>query len=70
MMEKVELMKHIKDHVQYPAKKQDIIEMCNRMEHVDKKDRKWLEKELPDREYKSAEEVMAALGMKSAGTEM
>ena len=70
MMEKVELMKHLKDHINYPATKQDIMEACNMMEHVDEKDREWLEKNLPDKEYKSAEEVMAAVGMKTMGAEM
>lgn len=56
-----ELMDHLKDHVSYPASKQDIIESCNMMEHVPGEDKEWVIENLPDGMYENAGEVKLAL---------
>ncbi len=58
-----ELMTHLQSHVMYPASKQTIVEMCNKMAHVPASTRMWVEKDLPEKTYKSADEVVKALGM-------
>lgn len=70
MMEKVELVKHVREHVKYPATKHDIVDGYSRMENVSEEDTQWLEKTLPDKVYKSGEEVMTALGLKSMGVDV
>jgi hypothetical protein len=61
--DKKELMTHLQSHIMYPASKQTIVEMCNNMAHVPASTRMWVEKDLPERTYKSADEVVKALGM-------
>ncbi len=60
-------MEHIKAHVNYPISKSEIIAECNNMAmhgtDYDAKDRGWLEQNLPDRTYNSADEVLSAIGM-------
>jgi hypothetical protein len=58
-----ELMNHLQNHVMYPASKRTIVESCNKMEHVPASTRTWAEQRLPDRTYKSADEVVMKLGM-------
>jgi len=58
-----EIVEHLKDHVKFPATKRQLIEACNRMEHVRAEDREWFESAIPDGTYKSPEEVFRALGM-------
>lgn len=60
-MEKKEAMEHIRNHLQYPATKKQLVEQCNNMEEVPKTDADWLKKALPDRTYKNADEVMKAI---------
>lgn len=57
------MIKHLREHVNYPASKQQLAEACNRMSHTPHEDRDWFMKTLPDKTYKSADEVMGALGM-------
>jgi hypothetical protein len=63
-VKKKDLMKkHIKEHVSYPTTKKALVEACNMMSDVPKWDKDWFEKNLPDKEYKTAEEVMKALNL-------
>lgn len=55
-------IKHLKDHQEYPASKQDLMEACNGLSDFSDVDKKWFSKHLSDRTYKSAEEVMEKLG--------
>ncbi len=56
-----ELRDHILNHIDYPATKQEIVEQCNRMAHVPEDTRRMVNETLPNRTYKSADEVMKAL---------
>ena len=58
---KKELAGHIREDMEYPATKRAILEACNKMEHVPKADRDWVAKNLPDRTFKNADEVIKAL---------
>lgn len=54
---------HMKDHVKYPATKQDLVAACNGMSEFSDEDKKWFMDTLPEGTYNSAEEVEAAIGM-------
>jgi len=54
---------HIKAHIEYPATKKQIVEACNNMSDVSAADRAWFSKTLPDKKYKSADDVIKALKM-------
>lgn len=58
-----ELMMHLREHMQYPASKAQIIEACNYMGHVPKATVEWFDKTLPDRTYNSADDVIHAVGL-------
>lgn len=58
-----EMEMHIREHVTYPATKQQIIDGCNMMSHVPDEGRKMVEMKLKDKTYMSAEEVMMDMGM-------
>jgi len=61
---KAEVVKHIKEHLKYPATKKQMVEACNKMSDVPKADREWFQKNLPDKTYKNADEVIKALKLK------
>jgi hypothetical protein len=50
----------VREHVTYPATKSVIVETCNRMTEVPKENKEWFERYLPDRTYRSPEEVIKA----------
>jgi len=54
-------LEHLKNHVEYPATKNDIVTACNNLSDVPQADKDWFEKNLPDRTYKNAEEVLTAI---------
>jgi hypothetical protein len=60
-IKKKEVIEHIRVHADYPATKKQLIEWCNNMSDVPKEDREWFKKNLPERTYYSAEEVIKAL---------
>ena len=62
-MDTKELMSHLQNHIKYPATKRTIVESCNQMAHVPADSRAWVEQKLPDRNYKSANEVVMQLGL-------
>lgn len=65
---------HLKKHQMYPATKEELIKECNDLSDFSDQDKKWFSDNLPDKTYKSAEEVMMALGLgkedKTAGMHM
>lgn len=61
-MQAPEIMEHL-NHVAYPASKQELVEACGKMSDVQEKDKEWFTETLPEKIYKSAEEVKQALGM-------
>lgn len=52
---------HIKRHVTYPTGKSELVAACNNMMDVPADDKDWFTRTLPERSYKSAEEVMTEL---------
>jgi hypothetical protein len=58
-----EMEMHIREHVMYPATKQQIIEGCNNMVHVPEEARQMVGMKLKDKTYMSADEVMMDMGM-------
>lgn len=61
--DKQEMMSHIREHAQYPATKQALVEACNNMEHVSEEHRKWFSDTLPDKTYQNADEVISAVSL-------
>lgn len=58
------LERHIIEDVNYPATKQKLIMTCNGMSDIAKEDKEWLKKNLPEKAFETANEVMQALGLK------
>ncbi len=56
-----EELDHIKNHVDYPASRTEVVEACNNMSDVPSDDRDWFSKTLPEGTYKTADEVVSAL---------
>lgn len=63
MDEMKEMLSHLKEHITYPATKQQIWSACNNMQHVTDKEKEMFQKMVPDGTYNSADEVMKAAGM-------
>ncbi len=53
-----EVREHLQKHVVYPANKKEVIEACNLMSDVPKEDKEAFERNLPDWDYKNADEIM------------
>jgi len=51
---------HVREHVNYPATKNLIVEGCMGMTEIPQTDKEWFEKNLPERTYKNAEDVIKA----------
>ena len=60
-MEMKETEIHVREHMSYPASKDQLIQACNMMSHVPEADRKWFEETLPEGTYNSADEVLGKL---------
>lgn len=56
--------KHLLEHQQYPASRAELVASCNKLMDFSADDKKWFSESLPERSYASADEVMAALGLK------
>ncbi|MDA4131089.1 MAG: DUF2795 domain-containing protein [Thaumarchaeota archaeon] len=52
---------HIKNHIDYPATKQQVVEACNNMSDVPSDDKEWVSKSLPEQTYGGPEDVVNAL---------
>jgi hypothetical protein len=52
---------HIKNHVTYPASRQEVVDACNGMADVPTEDKNWFSMSLPDGTYRAPEDVMTAL---------
>jgi len=48
-------------HISYPSNKSEIIAACASMAEMPKADREWIEQNLPNGTYRSADEVVRAL---------
>ena len=55
------IVEHIRNHTNYPATKVQLEEACNRMEECSDEQKQWFAKELPNRTFRNANEVIKAL---------
>jgi len=58
---KDDIMTHVREHTKYPSTKSELIAACGDMSDVPKTDKEWIEQNLPDRTYSTADEVIRAL---------
>jgi len=56
-------LEHVKQHVTYPTTKNELVAACNKMYDVPEREREWFKRVLPDRTYRSSDEVIRALGL-------
>ncbi len=56
-----QIMDHL-NHVVYPASKEDLVKACNEMSDVPENDKRWLNENLPEKNYQNADEVKRAVG--------
>ncbi len=54
---------HLKNHQDYPATKEELVEACNSLSDFSDEDKKWYQQHLEHKTYNSAEEVMETLGI-------
>jgi len=52
---------HIKNHVTYPASKQQVVAACNNMSDVPSADKAFVSSSLPDQTFNKPEDVVNAL---------
>ena len=52
---------HIKNHITYPASKQQVVAACNNMSDVPSEDKAWVSKSLPEQTFRAPEDVVTAL---------
>ena len=53
---------HLNEHQTFPATRVELVKTCNGLSDFSDDDKKWFEKNLPEGNYKSAEEVIKAIG--------
>jgi hypothetical protein len=52
---------HLKNHVKYPASRDQVVAACNNMSDSEPANKEWVMKNLPDGNYRNAGEVLNAL---------
>lgn len=62
MMNKTGAIDHLKSHQSYPASKAALMAECNNLSDFSDEDKKEFAESLPEGTYKSADEVITALG--------
>jgi hypothetical protein len=60
---KDDVVKHIREHSKYPTTKKELVAACSGMSDVPSVDKEWFEKNLPEKTYSTADEVIRALGL-------
>ena len=55
---------HLAKHQNYPATKAELVASCQNLVDFSAADKKWFSESLPEGTYRSAAEVMKALGLK------
>ncbi|OGM08747.1 hypothetical protein A2W13_00935 [Candidatus Woesebacteria bacterium RBG_16_36_11] len=63
MTNKQNAIDHLNNHQMYPATREDLIKECNELSDFSDKDKEWFIKHLPEGTYKSADEVIKAIGL-------
>ncbi len=57
------IKKHLAEHQTFPATKAQLVESCHHLKDFSDEDKKWFSDTLPNGNYKSADEVVKALGL-------
>ncbi|MBM3897956.1 MAG: hypothetical protein FJ358_05470 [Thaumarchaeota archaeon] len=52
---------HLKNHIEYPATREEAVAACNNFMDVPKEDADWFAKNLPNGTYKKPEDLVVAL---------
>jgi len=52
---------HLKNHVEYPASRAVVVAACNGMADIPQDDRQWFTENLPEGNYRGADDVVRAL---------
>ncbi len=52
---------HLKNHVEYPANAEQVIQACNNMSDVPGTDKEWFANNLPARTYENPDAVISAV---------
>lgn len=58
---RAEILAHVREHAKYPFMKSELMALCAGMSDVPKAEREWVEQNLPDRTYCTADEVIRSL---------
>ncbi len=54
-------LEHLKNHIEYPASREQVVAACNNMSDVPADDRDWFSDNLPAGTYSNAGEVLSAI---------
>ncbi len=54
-------LEHLKNHIEYPASREQVVAACNNMSDVPADDRDWFSNNLPEGTYSNPEEVLSAI---------
>lgn len=57
---------HLRQHQSYPATRDELLKECSELSDFSKEDKEWFMKNLPEGTYKSADEVISALGLEQS----
>ena len=60
-------VKHLREHQEYPATKAELVAACNNLSDFSKEDKEWFSGNLPEGTYHSADELIKALNLETAG---
>ncbi len=58
-----EVTQHVREHMDYPGTKADLVARCEEMSDVPPEEKDWFVVTLPEGTYRSADEVLQALGL-------
>ena len=61
MSKTAEQLGHLKNHVKYPANRAQVLSACSEMSDWPQEDKEWVNKALPEGNYRGPEEVLSAL---------
>jgi len=62
-------MQHLREHQEYPATRDELVAACFELKDFSDEDKQWFKENLPEGTYKSADEVIQALGWSSPATQ-
>ncbi len=55
------VIKHLREHQEYPATREEMVAECDGLSDFSNEDKEWFTDNLPDGTYKSADEVIKTL---------